>query len=1267
MSDGERPAEIKVRTALPAIAERRPAPAAAGKESPRTITARPVAANTTPRRRLPKPVRLAAHILAGFALAACFALSLLYGLLLVRGQIALPFMVRPLEHAINGELDGLSVRIGGAHVQQSGDGRGFELRLARLSVLDAEGRAVAHAPLAAVSLSGRAALRGQIAPASIDLIGPSLDVVYAPREGLSLSFGGNPQPSQPGVGPVSGPPSSERPADGGATPTREAPRPLDLARTIAEALARARQGDEAAHYLRELGIRDALVRLHHAGQRSEWRVPGFTIDLHHGQKRSTVAGQGQIASTRGPWGLRFRTEESQKSKRLAFEAEVAELVPRTLADNLPELSLLRLLEMPIAGTARLDLSSEGELQSADLRLTLAAGRVLLPWLDQLGIAVEGGTLDIGYSKQSGTIEVRPSSLSWRGGKAGLGGSIAPVTLAGGRQAWRFDLALSELGLAGQGGGTLALDGSRIAGLVDAAAGTLTLERVALMAGGAEIALAGQFADTPAGIAVRLGGEVGSVPLEVLRRLWPPDMLPEARDWVEVNVSRATITRGRVHVDLRPGQLEQLVSQRTAPPPGAMTATLELGGLEFRPQKRMPRMIAESARLHADGRRLEITLPQARVPLPSGRQVAVREGQLAIPDILATPPTGEIGFQATAAAAAALELTEQEPFAATKALGIEAGAVEGKAEARFKVTVPMVDGVELRAMRIEGRARVTELRVKGAAGGQDVRSDDLSIAISEKALDAKGGLLVGGVNARLAWQRIFGAAAGKQPPMRVTAVLDAADRDALGLAVNHMLLGSVPVVATVHPEPGGPPAHIEADLSGAELILEALSWRKPPGRPLMLRSDVARGRDGRTELQNFKLAGGDLGVDGWIALDARNQLRAFDFPEVALNVITKLSLKGRMREDGVLEVKAEGRNYDGKPFFRALLSADALHERPTPPGRARSGLDLVAEIDNVLGFNETSLKGVRIVMKRRGDKMVELEGGGHLSGSGAPLTVSLAPSSGPRVLAAETTDAGTAFRLVNFFPSVRGGEARLEVNLDGKGHAAKTGILAARRFVVLGDTVELYSPEGGAQRRYAREQTHFDELRAPFALGHGQFVLQESYLNGPLLGATVGGKIDFDKQSVALDGTYIPIYGINSIPNQVPVLGEILSGGKPGQGMFSIAFQVRGPLGRPQVLVNPFSIFAPGPFQELLSPGSRSVQPRAQPAAPAVPPKSSSLPAITEEQAQAAEERGGALPVPGAQPQASSSEPQRGGSEARKAGRLPRRPDGSPFGRIQDGQ
>ena len=108
---------------------------------------------------------------------------------------------------------------------------------------------------------------------------------------------------------------------------------------------------------------------------------------------------------------------------------------------------------------------------------------------------------------------------------------------------------------------------------------------------------------------------------------------------------------------------------------------------------------------------------------------------------------------------------------------------------------------------------------------------------------------------------------------------------------------------------------------------------------------------------------------------------------------------------------------------------------------------------------------------------------------------------------------------------------------------------------------------------------FDKLKVPFTVRDGSFSLGESYINGPVLGATLRGRVDLKNKKLDLAGTYVPLYGLNSTLGAVPVLGDILVGRK-GEGMFGITFGIRGPTKNPEVIVNPVSLITPGIFRQI---------------------------------------------------------------------------------------
>jgi uncharacterized protein YhdP len=121
--------------------------------------------------------------------------------------------------------------------------------------------------------------------------------------------------------------------------------------------------------------------------------------------------------------------------------------------------------------------------------------------------------------------------------------------------------------------------------------------------------------------------------------------------------------------------------------------------------------------------------------------------------------------------------------------------------------------------------------------------------------------------------------------------------------------------------------------------------------------------------------------------------------------------------------------------------------------------------------------------------------------------------------------------------------------------------------------------GDRKQQVTRQRIVFNQLRAPFSVGGGKFRLKDAYMNGPMLGATMRGIVDFKAQTVDLGGTYVPLYGLNSALGSIPILGRVLVG-RQGEGVVGITFAIKGRLDDPQVLVNPMSVMTPGIFRQI---------------------------------------------------------------------------------------
>ena len=102
---------------------------------------------------------------------------------------------------------------------------------------------------------------------------------------------------------------------------------------------------------------------------------------------------------------------------------------------------------------------------------------------------------------------------------------------------------------------------------------------------------------------------------------------------------------------------------------------------------------------------------------------------------------------------------------------------------------------------------------------------------------------------------------------------------------------------------------------------------------------------------------------------------------------------------------------------------------------------------------------------------------------------------------------------------------------------------------------------------------FDELDMKFNTKKKVTNIEELYAVGPDISLLLDGYVDGDKL-VSLKGTLVPAAEINKLISAIPVIGDLLVGKKPGEGIFGVSFKVKGPPKDLKTTVNPIKTLTP---------------------------------------------------------------------------------------------
>ena len=1150
-----------------------------------------------------RSIRIGGRAAAVAAILCLTAVVLLYARLLA-GPVSFSFLVPTLQNQLNSQLQGYSFHASDAFLRLSSGWR-LEFRLADVRLLDESNQEIAKAPFASIGISERSLLKFSLAASRISLLGPKLLVFNSPGKGLTLTAPPVSSEASEPAGPSaweSGEPLGEAPyadlaakermrdAAGSvqnAQPMAERFNPAPLLSRLFTAL-KARGGASSA--LERIGVKNAQIFFASEKGVSTWRIDDFHIDLEEGGSESALRGELTLGEEGSAWRASFRAVNQPASGLYSLTASISDIVPRTIWQSFPIFDALKLADIPVSGEARFDITHEGILVGGEGEIKLGSGKFFSAH-DPRPAEIDGGLLKVSYDKASRTLSIKPFELRWDDSLLTLSGTVAYLNDAGTNQPVLLadlDGTGTTLGAPQFGVPPMPLDVFKMSASYQAATDTVTLKELTVAGGGGSIAVNGQASEVTSGGPIKLNGVLSPMQLVPLKAFWPAFISSGTREWVGTHVPVGRITGGSLSVNSTIAALLALYKDGDIPD-SAFSMRVGLSGLQIYHIKGLPPILAKDGTLRFAGRRFLFEIPgEARIELPSGRSLSFTGGQFGVDDLRPVTVDAEARFKGAGDVSSVLELLDQPALGYVKSTGFKPGMVNGQVSAGFRIGFPVSMSPKLEQMSLSGKARVSELKSGALPGGLAVNGGAINFDISQSAISANGDVKVNNVPVQLIWQRIYDAPPERQPTLRVASVLGEKARDELGLNINHIVKGDLPIALAVAMQGDGPPKlFMEANLTNTDVFLTAIGWRKPPGQKASLTFDLSQRADNFLALDNFALTGDGLNINGHLLFNDKRRIAAFTFPEFSTNALTQLAINGELTPQNVLKVQAKGPSFDARQFFRSLLMGGKIADNQPAPLKDEPGLDLNVEIDTVFGFYDATVKSLVLDAKRRGGKLTYLEGGGRLNGE-APIAVHVEQKPGrSRILTSDATDAGSAFRLTGFYGSARGGTMNLRVNLDGGNGGEKTGVLDIQHFEVVGDEVvgkvvsqaererARLKPDGraGQQNSYGDRQA-FDRMVVPFMSGTNEFQIHDAAINGPMLGATARGQIDFAHETVALSGTYVPFYGLNGMLQNVPLLSDLLIG-RANEGVFGITFAIQGRTSNPEVVVNPASMLAPG--------------------------------------------------------------------------------------------
>jgi hypothetical protein len=1098
-------------------------------------------------------------------------------------EMATPWLAAAIEENIG---HGNTVEVGGTQIERAGRIR-IAVRIRDIIVRDRDHAVVASAPKAEVRLSGTALLMGQLRAESLNLVDAELAVRITPDGYVTVSAGDTARPLATGVASkrqAGGTPSPDQsaatlpanpvsPGAPGAPPSATVRLP-DNRDTAGGLLAGLDWLDSLSltgldgQNLNEIGLKNGNLIVDDQQRGNKWKFDNITLSLRRPSGGGVALSVGEEG--RHAWSLQVVVGPPANGVRsVDVRANKVSTTNILLALRLKDVTYSA--DLPLTGELKGELGRDGLPTYFHGKLTAGAGTV-----------IDGDTPDYPMAIDSAEVNVE-----WDSGRRVL---MAPFKIISGANRITLLAHLEppndsvtdwQLGFSG---GTIVL------AAIDPEQPPLIFNRIAIglrfdtdkrrvlvtqadISNG-EIGIAGTGSiDYSAEPRLTLGFAGTPMSASALKRMWPTLIVPEVREWVIERVERGSLQRIEVGVNSPVKNL----SRRGPPiPDDGLAVNIVASGVTLHPVDEMPSVRDADLKAHVTGRTATVTIGQAASDTPAGRKLNISDFIFEVPDMAPKPSPARIKFRIDGPVPAAAEILASDRLSDFAGTLIDPNSSKGTVSAVITLGLPVKGSLTKADTTYAVTADLNGFAADRLVMNQKLEANALKVVANNGGYQVKGDVKINGQAASLDYRKPNEGDAD----IKLLATLDDASRARLGFDLGPAVSGAVPIklIGKI-----GAPDHdsrmgIEADLTSLKLDNILPGWVKSPGKSSRVVFNVVQ-KQQSTRLEDIVVDGGGVSIKGSVEIDQNGDLVNANFPTYSPSEGDKTSLKAERGSDGVLKVTMRGDVFDGRGFLKSAISG----RESDPKSKIKNvDFDVDLKLGAVAGYYGEALRSVDCKLSRRNGVIRNFALSGKL-GRDTPLTGDLrGRSQGRDVIYLETSDAGAFLRFTDTYAKMVGGQLQLAMDPPTVEQSAKDGLLSVRDFSVKGeaalDRLAANGP-GGVQNGIS-----FSRVRAEFTRQNGQLTIRDGVVKGPMVGGTIEGSIDYPGNQVRMSGTFVPMYGLNNMFGQIPIVGLFLGGGS-NEGLIGVTYEVVGSTGQPVLRVNPISAMAPGVLRKIFEFGT----------------------------------------------------------------------------------
>ncbi len=1075
------------------------------------------------------------HVLGGFG-AGLAILIIFLAWQLSKGPISLGFLSPYIEDAVNASQQKFKFRMRDTILTWAGWEKNLDIRVIDVQILTPGDAFVGSVPEVSFSLSGNALLHGEIAPRIIEIFGPELQFHRAANGDFDIGLRGT---------------------DG----LRNAPA-IGL---IKEFLDRP-SADNPLRYLDRIEIISADVTLEDYALKKIWRAPATDIFLN----KDSLGISGRISLILDLEGKqtelelvgRYRAEE----KRFDLTADLDKLSLVPFAPVLKELAPLRAFHMPLHGSVAISIPVDGGAESIRFDLKGGEGDLILPQPFAQPIPIHSVAFKGSYTGD--TQQTIIDDLQVELGPNWMVNLPSPIN---------HQMPLRRFSMAGT---------------FDGAAGTLNIDKFDGDLHGPSVSFVGNASGVGGSgrIVINVDGEISNVPINALGRYWPKDIGADAREWVTSHMSGGTLRLIKAAAAIEFTENGELKFNK-------IDGIMKAGDVDVAYFPPMAPAQIRQADITFNEKSMDISLYDT-----TSKGLEISKGKIRLSGLDEVDQFADINLSIEGSLKSKLDYIEQKPLQLASKIAFDPATAKGQAQTDLQLKFMIEHELSLDRIEVSARSKIKDVTLSDVFLRRDIHDSYLDLKIDNAGMTITGDVNFDDIPAQLVWRENFGRGQAYRSRYDLSAVIkDVRDIDDLGLDMSSLtdeyISGAVgaSIRFTIFDDIDRR-LEISADITDAKLIAPGFGWEKEIGAAGRAEIVIDLERDVVVDIPSFSVKASDLLVRGAMKYAADGTgLNRVELRRVSYG---RTDLEGALipKSDGGWEAGFHGKSFDLSKLWTELLAGNAsqVGERFQLPN-----ITLATEIEKVWLTETDYLTDISGTFDYHHDlwQTVLLT---STIGEDTAFDLRITPGSdGNRRLTIDSNNAGDAFRFLDFYDNMRGGALKVSgVYDDSAAGEPLKGEITVKDFRIanapaFARLVSILSLTGILEMLDG-EGLAFNTMDAPFSLHDGTLKFSDARASGISLGFTASGNVYTHADVLDIEGTVVPAYALNSALGNIPLLGDLLTGGEKGGGVFAANYSITGSVEKPVVRVNPLSALTPGFLRKVFgifdTPGNKTAQP-----------------------------------------------------------------------------